>query len=168
MGVASISLARELIMQTFLVNSSFSETAKCLDWRRLGCQRKEAKQILEINTIHKNKSRWYNHPACIQWRGYEWALCEYGTDMCLEWSRRGYEDNCYPLFLNLLGQFARNGFKDNFFVYPKFIQDERFLSSHRAALLAKNFDWYKQFRWKEEPKISYFWPSKELDNSIKV
>jgi pyrimidine dimer DNA glycosylase len=41
-------------MQTFLCEPNFAETAKCLDYRRLGKQRVEAKQILEINLILKN------------------------------------------------------------------------------------------------------------------
>ncbi len=36
-------------MQTFLPYQDFTETAKCLDYRRLGKQRVEAKRILKIN-----------------------------------------------------------------------------------------------------------------------
>jgi hypothetical protein len=31
---------------------------------------------------------------------------------------------------------------------PTFL--DRFTSSHRTALLAKNYDWYKQFNWPED------------------
>ena len=26
-------------------------------------------------------------------------------------------------------------------------------------LLAKNYEWYKKFGWREEPKIEYYWPN---------
>ena len=49
-------------MQTFLPYESFRESAKVLDWRRLGKQRVEGMQI--INAIENpNKQGWQNHPA---------------------------------------------------------------------------------------------------------
>jgi hypothetical protein len=36
------------------------------------------------------------------------------------------------------------------------------LQIHRAALLAKDPAWYGQYGWKEEPKIEYWWPTKEI------
>jgi hypothetical protein len=44
----------------------------------------------------------------------------------------------------------------NFGNYPLWL-NETFCSSHRAALLAKNFEYYKQFNWTETPKIEYIW-----------
>jgi hypothetical protein len=33
-----------------------------------------------------------------------------------------------------------------------------FHSSHRAALLYKDFEWYSQFGWCEQPQLHYLWP----------
>ena len=38
-------------MQTFLPYSSFTESAKILDWRRLGKQRVEGMQIIKVGLI---------------------------------------------------------------------------------------------------------------------
>lgn len=139
-------------MMTFLINSFFSETARCLDNKRLGCQRLESWIILRTNLELSNG--WKNHPITKAWKGYEWALCDYATTICLEWSKRGFKDNMYSKFVEI-----QNSIKNNFFVYPRWIKDEKILSSHRAALLFKNYEWYKKFEWLEEPKIEYYWPS---------
>jgi len=51
--------------------------------------------------------------------------------------------------------------------------DERLHSSHRAALLYKNPEWYGRFGWSEHPavpdskgRLPYYWPTtKELNNA---
>jgi hypothetical protein len=43
---------------------------------------------------------------------------------------------------------------------PVWWSNEDFYSSHRSALLYKNYGWYSQFGWKEEPKLDYIWPVK--------
>lgn len=137
---------------TFLINPFFSETTRCLDNKRLGCQRLESWIILRTNLGLSNG--WKNHPITKAWKKYEWALCDYTTTICLEWSKRGFKDNMYSKFVEI-----QNSIKKNFFVYPGWIKDEKILSSHRAALLAKNYEWYKKFGWREEPKIEYYWPN---------
>ena len=57
-------------MQTFLPYQSFKESAKSLDYRRLGKQRVEVLQLL--NSIKKLKNKepvkgWKNHPARKIW-----------------------------------------------------------------------------------------------------
>jgi len=85
-------------MQTFLPYSDFTKTAQCLDYRRLGKQRVEAKQI--VLTIRNNANAWHNHPAVLQWKGkgYLYWLAQYGVCICLEWIRRGYRDSLLPFF----------------------------------------------------------------------
>ena len=136
---------------TFLVDSSFSKTAECLDNKRLGCQRLEAWIILRTNL--GLSGGWKFHPIVKAWKSYEWALCDYATTICLEWSKRGFVDNMYSKFVEL-----QNKVKEKIFVYPIWITNEKLLRSHRAALLAKNYNWYKKFNWKEKPEINYFWP----------
>ena len=52
-------------MQTFLPYADFVKTAKCLDYRRLGKQRIEAFQILNILEGKTTKAGWKHHPAVL-------------------------------------------------------------------------------------------------------
>ena len=61
-------------MQTFLPHSNFRKTARYLDYRRLGKQRVEAYQILNVLTGKSKGNGWKNHPAVKMWKGYENAL----------------------------------------------------------------------------------------------
>jgi hypothetical protein len=136
-------------MQTFLPYADFKASASALDYRRLGKQRVEALQILQI--LHGRLSRWSSHPAVIQWKGYEGALSHYGMTICLEWKARGYVDNLLPRFKKL---------QQAFFFLPEWMGFEPFHASHRSNLLRKNKDYYSQFNWKEPPNLPYVWPSK--------
>ncbi len=137
-------------MQTFAPYSDLEKTAKCLDYRRLGKQRVECYQILKV--LAGESDGWKNHPAVKQWVGYQSFLALYGVKICEEWIKRGYNDT-------LLNKIANYQLIE--VIPPKFWGDEKFHSSHRQTLLFKNFDWYKQFGWTEEPKYEYYWPSKE-------
>lgn len=149
-------------MQTFLPLPSFSYSAKCLDYRRLGKQRVEAYQIL--NTLTGRSKGWVNHPAVVMWRGYEQALQCYTIAICDEWIGRGYKDSIrnrvideysgfFPGKMVMLSSLGSN--------IPPFIGNDSFHASHRANLLRKDPVWYGQFGWKESPDMPYFWPSKE-------
>jgi len=129
-------------MQTFAPYSDVEKIASSLDYRRLGKQRVEAMQIL--NAIQK-KNGWSNHPIVSMWRGYENALKFYCNTMISEWKRRGY-NNTMKLY-DIKGKIE----------FPKWWGREDFHSSHRAALLAKDFEYYSQFGWKEKPEIDYVW-----------
>jgi hypothetical protein len=146
-------------MQTFLPFHDFKKTAKVLDRLRLGKQRVECLQI--FNTILNNKKGWANHPAVSMWRGYEGALWDYSSIIIDEWTSRGYKDTCAGKILNL----SQDKFKEfpglNSHDVPKYM-DEKFHSTHRAALLFKNLPWYGQFGWTETPQINYWWPTQEL------
>ena len=52
-------------MQTFLPYANFEDSAKVLDWRRLGKQRVEADQILNIISGKTEKLGWRNHPPVL-------------------------------------------------------------------------------------------------------
>jgi len=58
-------------MQTFLPYTDFIQSAKCLDYRRLGKQRLEAKTILNILLNETTKAGWRNHPAVLMWSSHE-------------------------------------------------------------------------------------------------
>lgn len=136
-------------MQTFLPYSSFSKSANHLDPKRLGKQRVEAYQILNIISGKSTSNAWQNHPAVKMWRGYEDSLTHYMNCMIEEWIKRGYHNTMKVLEIKV-------SHKD--IVDPPFIGTEDFHSSHRAALLFKDFEFYSQFGWKEKPGINYIWP----------
>lgn len=140
-------------MQTFLPYRDFEQTANCLDYRRLGKQRVEAYQILQIVINNVTKSRWLNHPAVLMWKNFPEALAEYGKAICKEWILRGYKDNLLIVFENFLVLSPKKKIE-----YPFWLGLEEFHSKHRAALLAKDFDWYSQFGWEEKPEVNYMWP----------
>ena len=133
-------------MQTFLPVRDFYGSMVILDPRRLGKQRVEAKQILQTLELNKMGYRgpWNNHPAVLMWKGYEEELKYYLFCSIREWERRGYYNTM--LYPNFSGT-----------VLPPWV-DEKLCSSHRAALLAKDYKYYSQFNWEEKPGIYYHWP----------
>ena len=140
-------------MQTFLPYPDFARSAACLDYRRLGKQRVEAKQIL--NALADPAYGWQHHPAVQMWRGHDMALACYGWWVCREWRMRGYQDT-------LFGWFNQIYISGSIYTIhkPSWCGDGRFHASHRAALLAKDPAHYSQFGWTETPAINYWWPTK--------
>jgi hypothetical protein len=134
-------------MQTFLPSTSFKISAQILDYKRLGKQRIEAKQLLNILLNRTDKKGWRHHPALLQWIGYEEALKHYYNEIVIEWINRGYKNT------------MKLEHTCNSFNMPHWLNDN-FCSYHRQTLLFKNYEYYKQFGWKETPKYEYFWPIK--------
>ncbi len=139
-------------MQTFLPYPSFAQSAQCLDRLRLNKQRSECLTMLRTNL--GLSSAWKNHPCTKQWRGFELSLSLYTWEIIKEWKKRGYCDSCEEKLLNLI---PRREFLDNSVPEPPWLGNHYFHSSHRAALLHKNFGHYSKFGWTEEPKLDYFW-----------
>ena len=76
-------------MQTFLPYKDFQKTFEVLDYRRLGKQRVEAMQILNILLNRTERPGWRNHPIVRMWEGYEPAIQLY-HNMCIdEWIKQG-------------------------------------------------------------------------------
>lgn len=141
---------RKTDMQTFLPYPSFVESAAVLDYKRLGKQRVEAKQILKA--LHGETGGWRNHPATRMWDGYEGALCSYGASICYEWSWcRGYKDT-------LLGYFLRMQMDCDSIALPPWIGDESLHMSHRSNLIRKSPEYYGNI-WPDVPDdLPYIWP----------
>lgn len=139
-------------MQTFLPYASFEQTAQCLDRQRLGKQRIECLQILQVLSDN-SKIGWRNHPAVKMWKNSEIALSRYGQAICVEWKLRGYKDSCQEKIEKLSLLFNSDSING-----PSWLGTESFHSSHRSNLLRKNYDWYKQFNWKEPTDLPYVWP----------
>lgn len=151
-------------MQTFVPYPDINKSMAILDYRRLGKQRVETKQILQ-NLLRRHHDRhntgvrtesldidrtggtgWSNHPAVTAWRGHEAALAIYHDVSVMHWISRGYNNSM--AYLSTEGRHAM----------PHWWGDERVHSSHRANLLRKDPVHYGQFGWTEDPAMPYFWP----------
>jgi hypothetical protein len=135
-------------MQTFLPFSNFKKSASVLDTRRLGKQRVETLQIL--NALHGLSKGWVNHPATKMWKGYTQALVLYGVAICEHWIELGYNDTCMSKITS---------FKTDSPVLMPLWLGGKIHTTHRSALLFKNYEFYSKFNWKEEPIYDYYWPS---------
>lgn len=135
-------------MQTFLPYSDFKKSAQIIDWRRLGNQRVESNQILNII---KNGGRWKNHPAVLMWIGYENALIEYRNIFINEWINRGYNNNMNILPIN--GKV----------IYPEWLGNKKFHMSHKSKLYQKDPIFYHF--WSDIKPIPYMWP---VDKNNKI
>lgn len=135
-------------MQTFLPYSDFYKSAECLDYRRLGKQRVECLQILNV-LQNPTQRAWQNHPAVNMWRGYAPALCEYGVVICEEWKCRGYKDTCLEKIKS-----KTNGE----IVYPPWIGGE-IHETHRSNLIRKFPEFYlSKFKKDTRLDLPYIWP----------
>ena len=144
-------------MQTFLPYPNFTVSAMCLDWRRLGKQRVEARQIQD--TLQRGGG-WERHPAVRMWDGYVCALMLYSDCMIREWVRRGYENNMSPMCTNRWDSdhVVHPSFSRDKIVMPPWLGDEELHASHRSMLMSKDPEWYSQFEWDETPGGPYKWP----------
>ncbi|MEK6912520.1 MAG: pyrimidine dimer DNA glycosylase/endonuclease V [Nanoarchaeota archaeon] len=138
-------------MQTFLPYPNFEKSIKTLDYRRLGKQRVEAFQILNVLLNRTKSSAWRNHPAVLMWRGYENALKIY-LNLCIsEWISRGYKNTMKTEKIN--GKVA----------LPTWLGKRKFHSSHKSNLLRKDKKHYSQFKWKEKDNLPYVWPTNKTN-----
>lgn len=145
-------------MQTFLPYSSFTESAKILDWRRLGKQRVEGMQIINaISGVPRKDGKpykgWTNHPCSVMWKPYLPALKLYTNIIITEWIKRGYNNNME--YYDVPGCPITD--IDTDIEMPHWLGDDRIHSSHRANLLRKDYDYYSQFGWNEDPDSPYVW-----------
>ena len=167
-------------MQTFLPYSDFTKSLQALDYRRLGKQRVETWQIL--NAIDKRKAGikagWINHPATIMWEDHKDALTLYGLIACEIWAQKGYEDNMF-------GRIEEHSQQVSYLLWrptppwkvkpsllfdfqsevtmPPWLGDKDFHNSHKALLLQKKYEYYKQYNWQNDfvpdwKFWSYIWP----------
>lgn len=134
-------------MQTFLPYADLEQSARVLDYRRLGKQRVECLQILQ--TLTGTSKGWQNHPAVKMWRGHEDLLQVYGIAVCEEWIRRGYKDTCLGKIEALHADCGANT--------PAWWGNEDFHKSHQSNLLRKAPEHYGQF-FRVSPDLPYVWP----------
>lgn len=145
-------------MQTFMPYDDFYLSLNCLDNKRLGKQRVEAKQILNVLLNRPRKDGqpykgWVNHPCVRMWRGYENALKEYFNISLMVWEERGFinnmeyeeHDGCVPL--------------------PDWVNAPILYMSHRSNLLRKDYEFYSKYGWQNEigPNEPYAWLNENGD-----
>lgn len=144
-------------MITFLPDPDFGRSALCLDPKRLGKQRLEAQQILDVllaaersrdlrggrpdDPVRVGRLLALTHPACAMWVGYEPALEVYLTYVINEWIRRGYES------VRWTGSTTIPLLTPN--QLPWWLGDPRVHGRHRRVLKGKDPAYYRRFRWPE-------------------
>lgn len=133
-----------------------------LDVARLGKQRIEATQILEILTgrailpinldsivsFDLRYGPWARHPAILMWKNHVEWLKLYLACAIGEWESRGYQNNIVvpPYDTSLQPR-------------PKWLGYEPFHLSHRSNLMRKAPGLYRKY-WDREPiDLPYFWPT---------
>ena len=161
-------------MQTFVpLTNSFEDIAKVLDNKRLNKQALEGWQIL-MNLLeldpqgnHRISKGWSNHPAVRMWRGHEYALYRYIIAMVDEWKRRGFKSTIGDKAKATMLRAIELGIAEMDATNPDWLsninQFKQIASSHRLALLSKEYEWYSQFNWREDPgyrpeTYEYIWP----------
>jgi hypothetical protein len=157
-------------VQTFVPVKLDTEVAKVLDNKRLNKQALEAWQILMVLTKldpmgnHREPKGWVNHPAVKMWRGHEGALSMYAKAMVIEWKRRGYNSTIGDkVDATVRTAIQMNRITADSGINPDWRIDDAVMASHRLALLVKDYEWYSQFGWPEDPghaltEYEYVWP----------
>jgi hypothetical protein len=136
-------------MQTFLPYPGFAESARVLDYRRLGKQRVEVLQLLKALLADGG---WSNHPAANMWKHRENSLVSYGIAICNEWISRGYKDTCLDKISAFWDEYAESSL-------PDWLGNPDFHAAHRSNLLRKDPVHYGQFGWTEPNDLPYIWPT---------
>lgn len=142
-------------MQTFLPYPDYRKSAACLDNKRLGKQRVECLQIL--NVLLGVSHGWQHHPAVKMWRHSRTSLATYGEFVCLEWRKRGFKDTCLERFQ------PYSAIKIECQPVPIWVT-EKFCAAHRSNLLRKDPIHYGQFGWTEPHNLPYIWPTKQNES----
>jgi hypothetical protein len=172
-------------MNTLLPYPEYRRSASALDDKRL------FKQVIEcrgIITASFNKGGYANHPAVKMWKGNLWSLWDFmlactevlefrSKQLSLPKMQSTSSDRAIAARRSLLDadtflntqKYTGHGHRS-----PWWIGWEEYHSVMRGVLLDKNFEWYSQFGWTEEPiekdswsarskgkSYPYIWPTKE-------
>ena len=154
-GNLGLGFTERPTVQTFLPDPDFHKSAASLDRQRLGKQRVEVLQLLQVEDLRTRgqKGGWLNHPAAKMWRGYGHALSRYGLSCCQEWLRRGYKDTCTQKIADLSMGLPYTDQGD-----PPWLGSIEFHASHKSNLVRKAPEHYGKL-WPETPRdLPYVWP----------
>lgn len=134
-------------MQTFLPYPDLLQSVRVLDYRRLGKQRVETFQVLNILLDRTPTKGWRNHPVTRMWTGYEDALKLYQNFTIEEWVKRGYKNTMKFEVIDDMRKIT----------LPHWFGLNEFHRSHRSNLLRKDFEYYSQY-FDEPSDLEYHWP----------
>jgi len=152
-------------MQTFLPYPDIFDSLQCLDNKRLGKQRVEAKQILTILTTKRwvpesfrvlYSQGWANHPAVKMWEGWEILLAKYYNVSIHVWTGRGFMNNMPMIELSQWPHINDVGTVS----LPDWWGGE-IHETHRSNLLRKDWSYYSQYDWSEPDDLDYYWPTED-------
>lgn len=170
-------------MQTFLPYPDFVQSLVSLDYRRLGKQRVEAFQIINIiEKIEENpdqKLAWKNHPARFMWDKHLDALKCYYNLSVLIWLSRGYNNSMklmdlklpllsvsFPLVSEVKLSLSEISVcvemvagAEKLISRPAFIGDEEFHRSHQSNLVRKQPEFYGPLFPGVPDDLPYIWPA---------
>ena len=135
---------------TFFISSDPKITASVLDDRRLGKQRVEAHQIINV-LLANNGGGWSNHPCTLSWKDHIPALQDYYNCIVLEWIKRGKNNNMQLYTIT------------EPIIYPDWCYNIKIHHSHQARLIQKMPDFYT-CKFTDIPSYclnyGYIWPCK--------
>jgi len=159
-----ILFSRIGIMQTFLPEADFQDTAIHLDRKRLVKQSVENLQILKSLSGMYSSGAWSNHPAVKMWRGHEDFLFLYNEAIIKEIILRGYKNTTHVQFDEI--------YKENFLGLesdtPWWLGNTKVHYTHKGRLFEKDPDHYyfysdfadyKEIGYTCCDSCSYFWPT---------
>jgi chromosome condensin MukBEF complex kleisin-like MukF subunit len=138
-------------VQTFLPYPNYIRSVQALDNKRLGKQRVEAMQLINILENKTEGKGWRSHPALKMWIGYTNSL-KYYCNCCIdEWIRRGFKNTMVKYDVDHQNE------------DPWFIGNVEFHRAMRARLIEKNEEFYlpKFPNDKGFNDGKYFWPVNE-------
>lgn len=138
-------------MQTFLPYPDFKQSAEVLDYRRLGKQRLEARQIINILDGTAKGTGWKNHPVTKMWTGYLISLKHYFNCISREWINRGYKHNMGLYIIDV-------DRSEDFIIHPNWLGDPDFHKSHQSNLIRKFPEHYSQYFQDVPNDLPYIWP----------
>ena len=140
-------------MHTLLPYADFRKSAQTLDHYDCGRYTRLGNQMWR-ETLTLVRGGWQNHVASRMWRGYTFALAQYGlalVDECEERLDRDYS--------HLRAEYQEWADKAPHQDMPWWLGDERVHATHRSNLLRKDGPArYGQYGWTEIPVDGYFWP----------
>jgi hypothetical protein len=151
-------------IQTFLPYPDFERSVRALDTKRLGKQRVETLQIMQVllemrwdphldRPVEHSPKGWRTHPAVMMWRGHELWLMRYQRLTCAVWVERGFGDTCARKTSGLVA--ARSLPEQH---PPPWLGDEALHRSHQSNLVRKAPELYGPLFPEVPADLPYHWP----------
>lgn len=142
----------------------FDRSVRVLDTKRLGKQRVETLQIMQVllalrwdpdlgRPVEHPPKGWRNHPAVVMWRRYERALLEYQRLTCAAWVERGFGDTCAAKTAGLV---AERSLPER--SLPPWVGDDALHRSHQSNLIRKDPEVYAALFPGVPGDLPYHWP----------